>query len=404
MAKELLTCSNRAPNSIAQGALTNSKRPESFVKGVYPTHIVSGEGSVIVDEKGKKYVDYICSLGANYFGHGNDEIRKVINQTYSQGAIFSLGSTLEVEAAEKVKEFFPCIERLKFYKNGGDACSAAIRIARAFHKNNKREIVLSDGYHGNHDEFISLTPPASGCYKDGKIKKLDFNLIPEAACVIIEAVLLDYSEERREYLQKLRNICNAFGTILIFDEVITGLRFPKFSVANYFGIQPDLICLGKALAGGLPISIVGGRRDLMETDYFYSTTFSGDRVALAAMMKCLEFVKKDPAYSISALWEKGLNFITEFNKIFKGLIYIEGYPIRGAFKAKDDLTNALIFQEFCLAGILFGPSFFYNFCHPKHDHQTLSIAKDIRARYDLGLINLKGDMPKKSFAQIARKE
>lgn len=398
------TCFERSRKVIAQGALTNSKRPECFIKGVYPTHLIAGNGVTVYDEIYKPYIDYICALGANYFGYGNIELRKVVDLAYSMGAVLSLGTDTEVSAAEEVIKFFPMIEKLKFYKNGGDACTAAVRIARSWHEinNTGKDLILSDGYHGNMDSFISMTKPARGCFKQDFILPITFENIKNAACVILEPVITDYSEERKKYLQELRDECSKYGAILIFDEVITGLRFPGYSVSSYFGINPDLICLGKALGGGLPISIVGGKKELMETDYFYSTTFSGDRVALSAMKKCLEMIKFDKDYSIDKLWIKGKEFIDKFNTIFEGKCVLDAYPTRGVFKYASDGIKALIMQEFCKAGILIGPSWFYNFHHPKHDDLFFSIADDINNRLNLGLVKLEGEMPQVPFAQKVR--
>lgn len=126
---------------IAGGALTNSKRPESFVKGVYPTHIKSGKDCYLFDVDGNRFVDYICALGSNLLGYANREIDLAVRAQLEKGTVYSLGSDLEVEVAEKLQGYFPFLERMRFLKTGSEACAAAVRIARAYQQS-KRKIVV----------------------------------------------------------------------------------------------------------------------------------------------------------------------------------------------------------------------------------------------------------------------
>ena len=131
---------------IAQGALTNSKRAESFVKGVYPTALKEGSGAIVWDIHGKRYIDFICALGSNLLGYGNEEIIGVCVERLRKGVTFSLGTTLEIELCHKLKEFFPWTEQFKFLKTGSEACTAAVRIARAkFHGVIGKSLVYSEG-------------------------------------------------------------------------------------------------------------------------------------------------------------------------------------------------------------------------------------------------------------------
>jgi glutamate-1-semialdehyde 2,1-aminomutase len=154
-----VTWKQRARLSIAQGALTNSKRPEVFVEGPTPTHASRAKGCYLFDDKGRRYIDFVCGLGTNLFGCAHKEINDAVKMQLDQGALYSLGSTLEVEFAEKIQALFPFVERIKVLKSGSDGCSAAVRIARAY---TGMEGVVSEGYHGWHDDFVSLTPPAIG--------------------------------------------------------------------------------------------------------------------------------------------------------------------------------------------------------------------------------------------------
>jgi glutamate-1-semialdehyde 2,1-aminomutase len=395
------TWENRAELAIAHGALTNSKRPTCFVRGVYPTHLTKGRGCVVWDTNGKRYIDFICALGTNLLGYAHEEIGRAVYDQFMKGAVLSLGTDTEVLAAERVKELFPFIERLRFLKTGSDACVAALRIARTA---TGRDWVYSEGYHGFHDEFVALTPPALGIPKQehGHVRPLaNLDDITEAvAAVIVEPIITDNSEKRIEWLRDLRRRCTQTGTVLIFDEIITGFRTPKYSVSAMYGIEPDLICLGKAMGNGMPISVVGGKQSIMEAgEYFISSTFAGDTTALAASLATMNLLQKK--YNVDFLWEKGAIFQREFNRMWPEKLTISGYPTRGVFKG-DDMVKALFFQEACKAGILLGSSFFFNFPHIEVMDEVLSAFRGIMTRIKTGSVELEGEMPRTPFAQRMR--
>lgn len=416
--KKSIEWRNRAEETIAHGCLTNSKRPESHVEGIYPSHLESARSCYTTDVDGLRYVDFICGLGAIITGHLDPRIAKAITKQLSIGTCLSLSSRLEVEYAELVHQVFPYMEKLRFLKTGSEACSAAIRIARAY---TGRTRVLSEGYHGWHDEFTSLTPPALGVldgdrYDIGRlfdhsdvIQYSDADprnrgpIVP--AAIIVEPVITDYSRERQCWLSKLRDTCTKHGIILIYDETITGLRFHGLSVANDTGVHPDISIMGKAMGGGLPLSIVGGRRDIMESDYFVSSTFAGEQLALAAALELLTlFVKK--TVDISSLWEMGKDFQKRFNQIEPAILKIEGYPTRAIFKGAENTEHdkALFFQETCKAGILFGPSFFLMEDHRQEIDNVLDACTSILKRIKAREVKLQGNLPKKAFAQRVRNQ
>jgi glutamate-1-semialdehyde aminotransferase len=391
----------RAEKAIAHGALTNSKRPSSFVKGVYPTHLTKGKGCYVWDRAGNRYTDFICGLGSNLLGYANDEINDAMAAQARLGATLSLGTEIEVELAERVRELFPFVERLRFLKTGSDACTAALRIARA---STGLSGALSDGYHGWHDEFVSLTPPASGVGDYSQcISRLSSFMAHDwrsVAAVIVEPIITDASAERIAWLRELRESCTKAGAVLIFDEVITGLRFPALSVAKQYGIEPDLICLGKAFGGGMPLSIVGGRRDSMESDYFVSSTFAGETLSLAAAKKTLELLTSG-RYNVQHLWDAGEKFMGRFNETTAGVVGLEGYATRSKLTGTPEM-RALFMQEACRAGLLFGPSFFFNFPHMEIVDEVLSTVSDIVSRIKTGSVSLEGEMPQAPYAEKVR--
>jgi glutamate-1-semialdehyde 2,1-aminomutase len=404
MADAVSTCSNtswknRAELSIAHGALTNSKRPQSLVEDVYPTHLTRGHGAFVWDTDGKRYVDYICGLGTNLLGYGNEEVSQAINAAARNGLCLSLGSTLEVIAAEKVKECFPFIDQVRFLKTGTDACLAAVRIARAA---TNREWILTEGYHGWSDGFVSLTPPALGVHDSFRFEKFtDMTQInKDVAAVIVEPILLDASPARLHWLRQLREECTKYGVMLIFDEVITGFRYPKLGVSNCHGIEPDLVCLGKAIANGMPLAVVGGKREIMECgQYFVSSTYAGENATLSAAIKTMTLLQTK--YPVENLWEKGRQFCERFNSIAPGLVSIQGYPTRGVFQG-DLETKALFWQECCKAGIIFGPSWFFNFSHFDLSDAVLSTCRDVLTRIKTGSVKLEGRLPVSPYAQRVR--
>lgn len=404
---------------IAQGALTNSKRPSTFVEGVYPTHLVRGQGCTVWDTQSRKYIDFICGLGSNLLGYANMEVDDAVTNQLIRGVTLSLGTPLEIHAAERIKSVIPFVDHVRFLKTGTEASMAALRIARAYHgvskmSESKRCYILSDGYHGHADEFIALTRPAVGVpyhldpdrhhYPASFLFPLTGNehLIAEAAAVIIEPIITDASDSRIAWLKQLRETCTEYGTLLIFDEIITGFRYPKFCAANYYGIEPDIILLGKAIANGLPLSVVAGKKEIMNCgDYFVSSTFAGETLSLAACCKVIELLRGG-RYSLDTLWQKGSDWLAAFNALWPEKIQIEGYPTRGRFVG-DELTKALFWQEACKSGLLFGPSWFFNFPLAAKSEQTLSACKDIICKIKGHNVKLEGQMPRTPFAETMRR-
>ena len=389
----------RAHASIAQGSLTNSKRVETFVKGVTPTHAIKAQGPYIWAVDGKRYIDFCCANGTNLFGYAHPAIKQVIENQLDNGWLFSLGSTMEVECAELVKNNVPFVKKVRFLKEGTTACATAIRIARA---HTGRDRILSSGYHGWHDDFVSLSPPAFGIPKRNFIESFNSldQIRTDVAAVILEPVVTDHSVKRQEWLKLVVDKCKKNGVLVIFDEIITGFRWPRLSFAADSGIHPDIILLGKACASGLPLSIVGLAQGIGDDkEWFVSGTYHGELLSLAVMKKTFELL--NGKYKMEDLWRDGDQFIQEFNAIWPEKIKIDGYPSRGVFVA-DQHFKALFFQETHKAGILFGPSWFYGFQHIGIRDGVISTCKDILQRIKNNQVRLEGEMPASPFAQKQR--
>ena len=387
---------HRAQKTIAQGCLTNSKHPDSLINGLSPTHIKEGFGAFLIDEDDNKWLDFMGGLGTCLFGAANHKISMKAFAAISKGPCYSVASVHEVHAAEKLKELFFWVDRWKFLKTGSEACAASVKIARNY---TGRYKVLSDGYHGHLDMFMHFNPPAAGIPADPwviKLKDLD-QIDKDTAAVIVEPVITDWSPARRDYLTELRKRCDETGAVLIFDEVITGFRFPKYSVSAFWNITPDLIILGKAMAGGFPLAAVGGKKELMDDrQYFVSSTYAGEAGSLAACVAVTELLQKDPAYNIEALWEDGQTFIDEFNSY--GPIKLEGYPTRGIITG----DYGLFMQEAAKNRMLFCKSWFYNWHLAKGKALYMPAIKEIQERIGEGKAVMNYPAPTSPFSMKVR--
>lgn len=389
----------RANASIAQGALTNSKRLSTFIKGVTPSHATHAEGAYLFGIDGRRYIDFCSANGTNLFGYAHPAIRQAIEAQLKKGWLYSLSSTMEVECAELVKNHIPFIKKVRFLKNGSDACEAAVRIAIA---HTGRERVLSSGYHGFGSQFIYLSPPALGVPKQQHIESftsLD-QIRSDIACVILEPIQTDNSPARHEWLKTVVDKCKKNGVLVIFDEIITGFRYPNYCFSAWYGLYPDIICLGKAAGSGLPLAIVGLREGIGDDkEWFVSSTCAGELLSLAVMKQTFQML--NGKFKLEELWLEGQAFLDEFNAISKN-IQIEGYPTRGVLKA-EPLMKALFMQEAHKAGLLFGPSWFFGFQHLGMRQTVISSCRDILQRIENGHVKLEGEMPSSPFADQVRK-
>lgn len=397
---------NRAENAIAQGALTNSKHWNAHVKGVYPTHIKNSTGCHLIDTNGKSYVDFICGLGTNLLGYGHPLVENEVEKYRHQGKSPSFPHILEIEVAEKLKQVFPWVQRWKFLKSGSEACSAAIKMARAHSNKKEKKQVISEGYHGWHDSFISLEKPAKGV--DGHfnlVKKADKNVLyNQIDCAYItEPVLVSNSESRIIEMGQVKRECEQENITLIHDEVITGFRYKSQSVSKHHNLEPDLIVIGKAMANGYPLAAVGGPASIMDNDYFVSSTYAGELSSLAACGAVIDIVRTKPEFHIDRLWEAGAKFRKEFNEVSMELGFqIDGYATRGVFNG-DPLAIAIFFQQACIAGILFGKSWFISHSHLPMLDVTLDSCKLIMEKMRVEKPQLIGELPQSPFSMRNRK-
>lgn len=328
----------RAQVSVAQNYLTSSKRPEALIKGVTPTHCKGGRGAYLIDMDGKRYLDFLGAGGTNLLGYGNERVNTAIVEQVFHGYSHSLATYLEIETAEKVKELFPFVDTVKFFKSGEEALSWAIQAARQFST-----------------EPVTVKP-----------------------------------SERLNELNALREGANRSLSHLIFDERESGFRFPKYSVSGYTGVIPDFIVLGGALANGMPLAAVGAKAHLMNFGASTPSPFDGETLSLAAAKATMTLLQTK--LDLSWLWEKGQAFMDWFNRLWPGELTIEGFPTMGSLVG-ERATVALFMQEASKAGLLFGPRYFFNFPMAGEIENAKGTIEAIVCKIKGGGVVLEGEPP-----------
>jgi len=286
--------------------------------GCNPPYIVRGHGSHIQDADGNEYIDYVGSWGPLILGHAFPPVVAAIEKANRDGASFGACTPIEAELAEEVIKAFPSMQKVRFVSSGTEATMSAIRLARAFTK--RKYIIKFEGcYHGHADSLLvkagsgvaTLGIPGSAGVLDELAQftlALPFNsesAIEEAfsrfhdqiACVIIEPVVgnMGCVPPHEGYLEFLRMITEQTGTVLIFDEVMTGFRLSLGGAQELCGIKPDLTTLGKIIGGGLPVGAYGGRAELMDMiaplgPVYQAGTLSGNPLAMAAGLATVRYL------------------------------------------------------------------------------------------------------------------
>jgi glutamate-1-semialdehyde aminotransferase len=290
---------SRSRGLIPADTQTLAKGPGQFVRGVAPVYLERGRGCRVWDVDGNEFIDLSMAVGPVSLGYCYERVDAAIREQLAKGITFSLMSPLEVEVAELVQKVVPGVESVRFSKTGCDVTSAAVRLARAFTGRNE---VLCCGYHGWHDWYISVTDRNRGIpaavadqtytFRYNDLAHLEASLGDDVACVIMEPVVFDLPEPG--YLAGVRDLCRRHGALLVFDEMWTGFRLALGGAQERFGIEADLVTFSKAVANGMPLSILAGRRDVMrllEEDVFFFTTFGGEALSLAAARATIQEIR-----------------------------------------------------------------------------------------------------------------
>jgi glutamate-1-semialdehyde aminotransferase len=375
---------DRAMNLIPSVTQTLAKGPSQYVKGVAPVYLQRGKGSHVWDVDGNEFIDMTMGVGPVSLGYSFDAVDNAIKEQLASGITFSLMHPLEVEVAELIHQVIPNAESVRFSKTGADVTSAAIRLARAY---TEREKVLCCGYHGWHDWYISVTDRNNGIPKPVQNLTYTFNyndiqsvadsIDKDTACVILEPFVVD--EPRKQFLQQLRQLCTLNGTLLIFDEMWTGFRISPGGAQQYFGVNADLACFSKAVANGMPLSILTGKKDIMhllEKDVFFYTTFGGETLSLAAAKATINFISENNVTEYLAKQGKIIkdNYNTIASELKMDYTRCAGYDCRsmvqfdGSKCGCDPLEmKSLVQQELIKRGILWSSFHNMSYSHTDED-------------------------------------
>ncbi|WP_247004543.1 aminotransferase class III-fold pyridoxal phosphate-dependent enzyme [Halosolutus gelatinilyticus] len=392
-----LELAERARKLVPGASHTGSKSPKQFVQGVSPTHIQRAEGSRLWDVDDNEYVDCNAALGPVLLGHSYPDVTEVVADQIQDGTMYTMEHPLHVEVAELISDMVPCAEKVTFAKSGNDVTTLAAKVARAY---TDRDVIATQGYHGWPDVWFSDNenldagiPDVIGEYTESfeyndieSIERIFEEHPDDVAAIVTTPVNLDPPED--EFLQRLREIADREGAVLVFDEVLTGFRFAPGGAQEYFGVTPDLACFAKAMANGYSISALAGKRDVMDViardDFFYSMTYAGDAATLAAAKATLTVQREENVHEhIFEIGEQlrdgyndlaaelGLDDVTEAN----------GYPPRFSIGFSGDrvagpsedevhvgrVLETLFMQEAHKRGVLFTGPHIPTYSHTEDD-------------------------------------
>lgn len=381
-----------------------------------PLVIESGYLDRIIDEDGYSYIDFCCSWGALLHGHAHPVIVEGAQKRCAMGSSFGITTEIEAKLAKKIIGLVPAIEMVRFVSSGTEATMSALRLARGY-TNRDLIIKFSGNYHGHSDSLLvqagsgaSHLSSSAGVPQDfvKHTLSLDYNDIESVsqilrsekiAAVIVEPVAANMGvvPPMPGFLERLREETTKAGALLIFDEVITGFRIAKGGAQELFGVEPDLVCLGKIVGGGFPAAAFGGKKEIMEQlaplgPVYQAGTLSGNPVAMEAGLRALQLAESQGFYEeledktnqvtrpVQELIEKkGLNAaIQQVGSLFTLFLGQKEVKNFGCAKRCDlPLFNAL-FQYLFQRGVYFSPSQFEaNFVSSVHTQDNLEKTRDL---------------------------
>ncbi|MGL5674834.1 MAG: glutamate-1-semialdehyde 2,1-aminomutase [Cellulosilyticaceae bacterium] len=308
-------------NKYIPGGVNSPVRAFKSV-GIDPIFIEKAHGSIIEDVDGNAYIDYICSWGPLILGHRNEMLMEGVVEAIARGTSYGVPTGIEVEMAKLIVEAYKCIDQVRMVNSGTEATMSALRVARGYTGRNK--ILKFEGcYHGHSDALLVKSGSGTITYgvptspgvpadvvKDTLVAR--YNDVEglrevfeanknEIAAVIVEPIggNMGVVPADQAFLEELRKLTLEAGTVLIFDEVITGFRIAYGSSQEYFGIQPDMVCFGKIIGGGLPVGAYGGKKAIMDMvspvgPVYQAGTLSGNPLAMYMGKKQLEYLRDNP--------------------------------------------------------------------------------------------------------------
>ena len=403
---------DRAQKTIP-GGVNSPVRAFRSVGGT-PRFIERAHGAYFWDADGKRYIDYIGSWGPMILGHLDPDVLAAVQRVLAHGFTFGAPTEAEIEIAEEICKLVPSVEQVRLVSSGTEATMSALRLARGF--TGRSRIVKFEGcYHGHADSL--LVKAGSGLLTFGHPTSagvppevaqhttvLEFNNVTqlhevfkslgdEIAAVIVEPVAGNMNLVRGtpEFLQALRELSTRHGSVLIFDEVMSGFRVALGGAQALYGIKPDLTCLGKVIGGGMPVAAFGGRRDIMAElsplgAVYQAGTLSGNPVAVAAGLRTLQLIQAPGFHErlaasttrlaaglTEAAREAGVRFCADAIGGMFGLYFADAAPNTFADVQRGDIARFNAFFHAMLdAGVYFAPSAYEaGFVSSAHDHAVL---------------------------------
>lgn len=370
----------KAQGVLAAGLWSVSQGAFRYPDGVFPMLADRGEGCVIWDTTGRDYIDWMMGWGPVMLGYRHPKVEKAIIEQLRSGPLLSLLHPIEVEVAEMLRAAIPCAERVAFGKNGSDVLGLAVRIARAA---TGREGILIHGYHGFHDWYMAAHSGCEGIPESLRylVHQFPYNDLEHLKDMFekhgdrIAAVVMEpcnVTLPAPGYLEGIRELTLKHGALLIFDEIITSFRLARGGAQEFFGVVPDLACVGKGLANGMPLSALVGKRDVMDVIHRvgYGITYRGETLSLAAARACLEIYSTEQvAKHLATVGEEiraRLNESLQKVGVAGGLF---GFPARMsfAFSPAGGITGlglqTLFVQEAVKRGVLTNGNLLASYAH-----------------------------------------
>jgi glutamate-1-semialdehyde 2,1-aminomutase len=327
--------SSRLNKVIPGGAHTYSRGDDQFPINA-PQILAKGKGAYVWDDKGNKFLDYGMALRAITLGYANDEVNRAAIEQIDLGNNLTRASLIELEAAEAIVNLIPCVDMVKFAKNGSSVTSAAVKLARAFTGRKVIARCLQQPFFSYDDWFIGDTVIKRGIPQEVSEGTVNFNFndisslenlflkFPnQIAAVILEPAATE--EPKDNFLQKVKLICEKNGTVFILDEMISGFRWHLQGAHTYYNVIPDLVTFGKAMANGFSVAALAGKSEIMnlggikelgqERVFLMSSTHGAEMSSLGAFVRTLEIYQRDSV--ISHLWNYGKKLKSGMNAIAK---------------------------------------------------------------------------------------
>lgn len=371
---------DRANRLIPGGAHTYSKGDDQFPSNA-PKIIDRGLGCTLWDVDGNEFTDLAMSLGTVILGHAYEPVLEAVRKELNRGVNFCRPSVIEGELAELLVDSIPSAEMVKFGKNGSDAVTAAVKLARAYTGRKYIARCSADAFNAIHDWFIGSTVLTRGVpeevqaltlkynYNDLESCQKLFDLHPgQIACFLLEPVSFEVPKDG--FLENLKALCEKNGALLIFDEVVSGFRFALGGVQEMVGVTPHLSAFGKGMANGFSVSALVGQREFMriggiehdqERVFLLSTTHGGETHSLAAAIACISEIRKHDI--IAHFWQTGQALMDGVRAAAKEVgaekyVEVSGYSVKPAFAFKDEtgqvsmVARTLFMQETIARGLL----------------------------------------------------